>query len=181
MSSDQAAERIESLRDSLRQHNYNYYVLDSPTIPDAEYDRLMRELESLEAEWPELQSDDSPTRKVGAAPLSEFEEVQHEMPMLSLNNAMNREEFEAFEKRCRERLNTEQSIELACEPKLDGLAISLLYEQGSLVRAATRGDGQTGENVTENVRTRSPAGGRGLAPIQQATAKEDGSVTLPSC
>ncbi|MBM94916.1 MAG: DNA ligase (NAD(+)) LigA [Oceanospirillaceae bacterium] len=153
MSSDQAAERIESLRDSLRQHNYNYYVLDSPTIPDAEYDRLMRELESLEAEWPELQSDDSPTRKVGAAPLSEFEEVQHEMPMLSLNNAMNREEFEAFEKRCRERLNTEQSIELACEPKLDGLAISLLYEQGSLVRAATRGDGQTGENVTENVRT----------------------------
>lgn len=153
MSSDQAAERIESLRDSLRQHNYNYYVLDNPTIPDAEYDRLMRELESLEAEWPELQSDDSPTRKVGAAPLSEFEEVQHEMPMLSLNNAMNREEFEAFEKRCRERLNTEQSIELACEPKLDGLAISLLYEQGSLVRAATRGDGQTGENVTENVRT----------------------------
>ena len=153
MSSDQAAERIESLRDSLRQHNYNYYVLDNPTIPDAEYDRLMRELESLEAEWPELQSDDSPTRKVGVAPLSEFEEVQHEMPMLSLNNAMNREEFEAFEKRCRERLNTEQSIELACEPKLDGLAISLLYEQGSLVRAATRGDGQTGENVTENVRT----------------------------
>ena len=153
LNSDQVAERVESLRETLRQHNHNYYVLDNPTVPDAEYDRLMRELETLEAEWPELQSDDSPTRKVGTAPLSEFESVQHEMPMLSLNNAMNREEFEAFEKRCRERLNTEHVIELVCEPKLDGLAISLLYEHGSLIRAATRGDGQTGENVTENVRT----------------------------
>lgn len=151
--SAQVAERIEILRNTLRAHNHRYYVLDDPTVPDAEYDLLMRELEALESQWPELQTDDSPTRKVGAAPLSVFEEVRHELPMLSLNNAMTQEEFEAFDKRCRERLNTEQSIEFACEPKLDGLAISLLYEQGSLVRAATRGDGQTGENVTENVRT----------------------------
>lgn len=151
--SELAQQRIAALKETLQQHNHNYYALDNPIIPDAEYDRLMRELETLENEWPAFQSHDSPTLKVGAAPLSHFDEVQHEQLMLSLNNAMNRDEFEAFDKRCHERLETEQSIEYACEPKLDGLAISLLYEDGVLVRAATRGDGQTGENVTANVRT----------------------------
>lgn len=153
ITSEQAQQQIIELRDVLQQHNHNYYVLDAPVVPDAEYDRLMRTLEVLEQDWPEFQSDDSPTQKVGAPALEAFEEVQHEQPMLSLNNAMDRDEFEAFDKRCQERLNTTAAIEYACEPKLDGLAISLLYESGKLVRAATRGDGQTGENVTANVRT----------------------------
>lgn len=153
MTLEQAQQHITELRDILQQHNHHYYVSDTPVIPDAEYDRLMRELNALEEAWPALQSDDSPTQKVGAPALEAFDEVQHEQPMLSLNNAMDRDEFEAFDKRCLERLNTSTDIEYACEPKLDGLAISLLYEAGVLVRAATRGDGQTGENVTANVRT----------------------------
>lgn len=144
---------LAELKERINTHNYRYYALDEPSIPDAEYDRLMRELQAIEAEHPEWITPDSPTQKVGAAALTSFAEVEHEIPMLSLDNAMNADEFQAFYQRLQERLKTRDEIELVCEPKLDGLAVSLLYEQGVLVRAATRGDGQTGEDVTENVRT----------------------------
>lgn len=152
-SSDSAAEKIQSLRDQINTHNHKYYVLDQPSIPDAEYDRLMRELQALEKTTPALITPDSPTQRVGATPLAGFVEVQHERPMLSLDNAMNAAEFSAFYQRVQDRLKSEDAIEFACEPKLDGLAISLLYVNGVLERAATRGDGQTGEDVTQNVRT----------------------------
>lgn len=151
--SSATAERIAQLRDTINQHNYRYYVLDEPSVPDAEYDRLMRELQALENEHPQLITPDSPTQRVGASPLKAFTEVTHEMPMLSLDNAMNAEEFAAFYQRVQDRLKNDADIALACEPKLDGLAVSLLYEQGILVRGATRGDGQTGEDITQNVRT----------------------------
>ena len=148
-----AADRIDALREQINDHNYRYYALDEPAIPDAEYDKLMRELQQLEAANPELISSDSPTQRVGAAPLSGFDEVQHELPMLSLDNAMNEEEFRAFYQRVKDRLKISDDVELVFEPKLDGLAVSLLYENGQLVRAATRGDGSTGEDITTNVRT----------------------------
>lgn len=151
--SDSAAENIQSLRNHINEHNHKYYVLDEPSIPDAEYDRLMRELQALEDANPELITSDSPTQRVGGAPLAGFTEVQHERPMLSLDNAMNADEFAAFYQRVQDRLKTDEPLEFACEPKLDGLAISLLYVKGVLERAATRGDGQTGEDVTQNVRT----------------------------
>ncbi len=150
---NKVSQRIEQLRSEINLHNHRYYVLAEPSIPDAEYDRLLRELQQLEAEHPQLISADSPTQRVGATPLSQFVSVTHERPMLSLDNAMNAEEFAAFYQRLQERLKTSDSIALACEPKLDGLAVSILYEQGLLVRAATRGDGQTGEDITQNVRT----------------------------
>lgn len=145
-------QRAAALREQINYHNYRYYVLDNPEIPDAEYDRLLRELEALEAEYPDLVTPDSPTQRVGAAPLKAFSEVRHEVPMLSLSNAFSEEELQAFDRRARERLDLEQ-VTYAAEPKLDGLAISLLYEHGVLVRGATRGDGTTGEDVTQNVRT----------------------------
>ncbi len=148
-----AQQNVADLRAEINQHNYRYYVMDEPSIPDAEYDRLMRELQALEKEYPELITPDSPTQRVGAQPLKEFDQVVHELPMLSLDNAMNSEEFAAFYQRLQERLKASDDIELACEPKLDGLAVSLLYENGMLVRAATRGDGQAGEDITQNVRT----------------------------
>ncbi len=144
--------RIEALRTQLHHHNYSYYVLDAPEIPDAEYDRLLRELQDLEAQHPDLITPDSPTQRVGAEPLKEFAQVRHELPMLSLANAFDAAEMEAFDRRARERLEVAQ-IQYTAEPKLDGLAVSLLYEDGVLVRAATRGDGTTGEDVTQNVRT----------------------------
>ncbi len=140
------------LRDTLNEHNYYYYVLDDPRIPDSEYDRLLRELQALEAQYPELMRPDSPTQRVGAAPLSAFAEVVHSIPMLSLNNAFDDDEVHDFEKRVRERLGV-QEIEYVAEPKLDGLAASLRYEDGLLVKAATRGDGSRGEEVTQNVKT----------------------------
>jgi DNA ligase (NAD+) len=146
------AQRAELLREQIRHHNYRYYVLDDPEIPDAEYDRLLRQLQELEAQHPELVSEDSPTRRVGAQPLGEFGEVRHEVPMLSLDNAFDDEELGDFDRRARERLEVD-SIEYTAEPKLDGLAVSLLYEDGRLVRGATRGDGATGEDITQNVRT----------------------------
>ena len=152
-SQEAAQQRITELRAEINQHNHRYYVMDEPSIPDAEYDRLMRELQALETEYPELITADSPTQRVGAQPLKEFDQVVHEIQMLSLDNAMNAEEFAAFYQRLQERLKTADEVELACEPKLDGLAVSLLYESGLLVRAATRGDGQTGEDITQNVRT----------------------------
>jgi len=144
--------RVEALRKEIEHHNYLYYVLDQPEISDAEYDRLMRELQELEAKYPELVTPDSPTQRVGAAPRKEFGEVRHEVPMLSLNNAFSDEEAIEFDRRAREILGVE-IIDYAVEPKLDGLAVSLMYQHGRLVQGATRGDGYTGEDVTANVRT----------------------------
>lgn len=145
--------QLDNLRQQLRHHNYRYYVLDDPEIPDAEYDALFRELQTLEAAHPELITQDSPTQRVGAAPLAAFAEVKHALPMLSLGNVFSEEELRAFDKRIHDRLKSDTPIEFVAEPKLDGLAISLLYENGIFTRAATRGDGETGEDVTENVRT----------------------------
>jgi len=146
------AARVKALRAELDEHNYNYYVLDRPVITDADYDRLFRELEELEHEHPDLVSADSPTQRVGGAPLAEFAQVQHRTPMLSLANAFQDDEIAAFDKRVREALDAD-AIEYAAEPKFDGLAISLTYEGGNLVTAATRGDGYSGEDVTANLRT----------------------------
>lgn len=145
--------RLRHLRETLNRHNYLYYVLDAPEIPDSEYDKLFRELQALEAAHPELRTVDSPSQRVGAAPLKKFSEVSHRVPMLSLDNAFGDEEVRAFDARVRERLETDEPVEYAAEPKLDGLAIGLTYENGLLTRGATRGDGSLGEDVTPNVRT----------------------------
>ena len=137
----------------LTEYGHQYYVLDNPTVPDAEYDRLMRELIALEADHPELKTPASPSVRVGGQPLSAFSQVRHEIPMLSLDNVFSDEELQAFEQRMRDRLKRELNFTFCCEPKLDGLAVSLLYVDGQLVQAATRGDGTTGEEITENVRT----------------------------
>ena len=147
-----AHQRARELHQQLHEHNYRYYTKDDPLISDAGYDQLLRELQALETKYPELISADSPTRRVGAAPLKEFGEVRHEVRMLSLDNSFTDEELADFDRRVRERLG-EDEVEYAAEPKLDGLAVSLLYQDGQLLRAATRGDGETGEDVTENVRT----------------------------
>jgi len=144
---------VEDLSARLHHHNYQYYALDNPDIPDAEYDRLLRRLQELEAQYPEFIAPDSPTQRVGVAPLSAFEPAQHLLPMLSLENAFSDEEVVAFDRRVRERLNRNEPVRYVCEPKLDGVAISLVYRQGLLERGATRGDGRTGENITANVRT----------------------------
>lgn len=145
--------RLDQLKQQLNEYNYQYYVQDSPTVPDAEYDRAMRELIDIERQFPELKTDDSPSQKVGDVPLSAFTQVEHEVPMLSLDNAFDADELLAFEKRLKDRLKRELTIVYSCEPKLDGLAVSLLYENGVLVRGATRGDGRVGENITTNVKT----------------------------
>ncbi|MCS6787529.1 MAG: NAD-dependent DNA ligase LigA [Thiobacillaceae bacterium] len=151
---EQAQARLQALRAEIEYHNYRYYVLDDPVIPDAEFDRLMQELIALEAQWPELITPDSPSQRVGAPPAKEFREVRHAIPMLSLNNAFTDEDVIAFDRRVREGLGQpEVSVEYAAEPKFDGLAIALHYERGLLVFAATRGDGYSGEDVTANVRT----------------------------
>lgn len=147
------ASRIRTLRELLARHNHRYYVLADPEVPDAEYDRLMLELKALEAAHPELVTADSPTQRVGAAPLAEFGEVLHRVPMLSLDNAFTDDDVVAFDRRVRERLEAEGKIAYACEPKFDGLAVSVTYERGLLVRGATRGDGVRGEDVTQNLRT----------------------------
>ncbi len=147
------AEQIKQLRDQLNDWSYRYYVLDDPAVPDAEYDRLFRQLQALEGEHPDLISPDSPTQRVGDVPLEGFNEVRHAVPMLSLGNAFNDEELRDFDQRVRERLDVSGSIDYVAEPKLDGLAVSLVYENGELVRGATRGDGETGEDITANVRT----------------------------
>lgn len=145
--------RAGELRDLLTEHNYQYYVLDDPRVPDAEYDRLFRELQELEAQHPDLVTPDSPTRRVGAQGETTFEEVVHRIPMLSLDNAFSEDELKDFDRRVKDRLKTTDDIEYVCEPKLDGLAVSLHYESGILTRAATRGDGYTGEDITANIRT----------------------------
>ncbi|MBW7469651.1 NAD-dependent DNA ligase LigA [Marinobacter sp. M216] len=146
-------QRVEELRSLIEDHNYHYYVLDDPRIPDAEYDRLFRELQALETNYPGLASDDSPTRRVGSSVETSFDEVVHRIPMLSLDNAFSEEELRDFDRRVRERLGTDEDIQYVCEPKLDGLAVSLHYEYGALRTAATRGDGYAGEDITANIRT----------------------------
>lgn len=145
----QAAE----LRRQIEYHNYRYYILDDPEIPDADWDRLLAELKVLETNFPDLVTPDSPTQRVGAAPADEFAEVRHRVPMLSLDNAFSDDDLRAFDRRLRERLERDTEVDYSAEPKLDGLAISVTYENGVFVRAATRGDGTTGEDVTANVRT----------------------------
>lgn len=161
-----AAARAEDLRRQLEHHNYRYYVLDDPEVSDAEYDRLLNELKALEADNPDLITPDSPTQRVGATPVSELQEVAHTTPMLSLDNAFTDEDLISFDRRVRERLEDVQQIEYVAEPKLDGLAVSFRYEGGKLVRAATRGDGLKGEDVTHNIRTIKsvPTQLRGKAP-----------------
>ncbi|MGY5614699.1 NAD-dependent DNA ligase LigA [Vibrio brasiliensis] len=151
--SQQIQEKLNQLRESLHYHGVKYYVEDSPEIPDAEYDRLMHELMDIEAQHPDLVTLDSPSQRVGGAPLDGFDSVSHEIPMLSLDNAFDDGELDAFNKRMSDRLTGTQIDTFCCEPKLDGLAVSLLYVNGLFVQAATRGDGATGENITENVRT----------------------------
>jgi DNA ligase (NAD+) len=167
-------DRVDQLRTTITDHNHHYYVLDDPQVPDAEYDRLFRELQAREAEYPELATATSPTQRVGSAVETNFAQVIHRIPMLSLDNAFSADELRDFDRRVRERLNRgktagesstkehsteeggskeERTIEYVCEPKLDGLAVSLHYQNGELVRAATRGDGYTGEDITANIRT----------------------------
>ena len=145
--------RVHQLHQQINSYNHHYYVLDNPTVPDAEYDRLMRELIDIETGHPELKFIDSPSQKVGGEALKAFTQVTHQLPMLSLDNVFSAEEWQAFEKRIQDRLATKDKISFCAEPKLDGLAVSLRYENGILVQAATRGDGAVGENITENIRT----------------------------
>jgi DNA ligase (NAD+) len=149
---DSIEQQLTELRTTLRHHEYLYHVMDAPEIPDAEYDRLMRELRELEAQHPEYYAR-FPTQRVGAEPLGAFSQVRHEVPMLSLDNVFDEESFLAFNKRVQDRLKSSDTLSWCCELKLDGLAVSILYENGVLVRAATRGDGTTGEDITTNVRT----------------------------
>lgn len=177
------AERVQWLRAELERHSYQYYVLDAPTIPDAEYDALFSELQALETEHPDLLTDDSPTQRVGGAPLAAFDTVRHVVPMLSLNNGFDDEDVVNFDRRCAQGLGrtapaapaddlfsaaeaADNAVEYSCELKFDGLAMSLRYENGKLVQAATRGDGETGEDVTANIRTvkKIPLTLRGQAP-----------------
>jgi DNA ligase (NAD+) len=154
-SAKDAAVEIAALRDELNGHLYQYHVLDQPSISDAVYDELYNRLVALEAQHPEMVTPDSPTQRVGAKPLESFPEVSHRVPMLSLGNAFSDDDIIAFDKRCRTLLGepTDGDIEYACEPKFDGLAISLSYQHGVFVQGATRGDGAVGEDVTQNLRT----------------------------
>jgi DNA ligase (NAD+) len=176
------AKKIESLRDEIRYHNYRYHTLDDIEIPDAEFDRLMRELQRLEAEHPELVTSDSPTQRVGAEPSAALETVRHRVPMLSLDNVFSEEELQEFHKRVADKLEFEdgaKDLAYAAEPKLDGAAVSLLYEGGVLVRAATRGDGTTGEDITHNVRTIQSIPLRLLGAGYPKTLEVRGEVFMP--
>ena len=148
-------EQLTSLRNLIRHHEYRYYVLDAPEIPDSEYDKLIKQLQKIEQQYPNLITTDSPTQRVGGAPLAQFASIKHELPMLSLDNVFDDSSFIAFNKRVKDRLhlNENEQVEYCCELKLDGLAVSILYENGKFSKAATRGDGTTGEDITANVRT----------------------------
>ena len=146
-------ERVKELRQALHRHNYRYYILDDPEISDAEYDRMMQELMKLEADFPDLMSQDSPTLRVGALPLDKFETIEHSFPMLSLENGFNDQDIMEFDRRIKRNLNIDSDIVYTAEPKLDGVAVELVYENGRLITASTRGDGFYGELITSNVRT----------------------------
>ena len=174
--------KIESLRDEIRYHDYRYHTLDEIEIPDAEYDRLVRELRRLEAEHPELVTPDSPTQRVGAEPSTALATVQHRVPMLSLDNVFSEDGLREFHRRVATKLELEdeaESLRYAAEPKLDGAAVSLLYEGGVLVRAATRGDGTTGEDITHNVRTIESVPLRLIGKGYPATLEVRGEVFMP--
>ncbi|EGN74321.1 DNA ligase, NAD-dependent [Idiomarina sp. A28L] len=151
--SQEVIERLAKLRSRLDQFNHEYYVLDEPSVPDVEYDQLFRDVQAIEQQYPELHTSSSPTQRVGAPPSGAFKEVAHEVPMLSLDNAFDEESMQQFLRRVAERADVSDDLAWCAEPKLDGLAVSLLYENGLLVRGATRGDGYSGEDITENVRT----------------------------
>jgi DNA ligase (NAD+) len=153
MNHENAVRRAEELKAAILYHNRHYYQLDAPEITDSEYDDLMRELQALEMEFPSLAAPDSPTQRVGAPPLDKFAAVAHLTPMLSLANAFSAEEIREFDRRCRRFLGSDVTIRFIVEPKLDGLAVNLVYERGALVVGSTRGDGAVGENVTLNLRT----------------------------
>jgi len=153
MATDALKRKVERLREEIEYHNYRYYVLDQPEISDAQYDRMMRELEKLEEENPDLRSPNSPTQRVGAPPLEAFEIVRHTLPMLSLSNAFDENEARDFDKRIKRFLGSTDKIVYVAEPKLDGLAVELVYERGFLTIGSTRGDGVNGENITQNLRT----------------------------
>ena len=167
------------MRRLIEDYDYRYYVLDDPAVPDAEYDRLFRELEQIEMDHPALRDATSPTQRVGGAPLAAFAQIDHVVPMLSLGNAFETAEVEAFDRRVRERLETGESVVYLAEPKLDGLAISLRYEAGRLVHAATRGDGRTGEDVTRNVRTLRSVPMRLRVPQPPAVVEVRGEIFMP--
>jgi DNA ligase (NAD+) len=150
---DNPAEKISLLRESLNEHNHRYYVLNEPSILDAEYDQLFQSLLALERENPELVTPDSPTQRVGAAPLSSFQQIKHKIPMLSLDNLFSSEALADFVKKVTARFDDGADADFVAEPKFDGVAISLFYRDGQLEYAATRGDGETGEDVTQNIRT----------------------------
>ena len=152
-SNKQVIIEINRLRELIEEHNYRYYVLDDPSVSDAEYDRYFIQLKELEARHPEYITSDSPTQRVGAAPLKAYPIIQHSVPMLSLDNAFTEEDLVDFDQRVRERLNSTQAIEYCCEPKMDGLAVNIRYEHGTLTQAATRGDGAAGEDITANIKT----------------------------
>ena len=149
----QAARRAAELRELLDRYSYRYHALDDPEVPDAEYDRLMLELRGIEAKYPQLLTKDSPTQRIGAAPVAAFGAIRHRLAMLSLDNAFSEDEVRDFDRRIRERLENERSIRYSTEPKLDGLAISAMFENGVYVQGATRGDGETGEDITQNLKT----------------------------
>jgi len=153
MTEAQAKKRIEKLREEINFHNYRYYVLDNPVTSDAEYDRLMRELESLEKQLPHLKTPTSPTQRVGAPPLEKFEEVRHTIPMLSLANAFEAEEVKEFDGRVKRFLEMTRDIEYCAELKMDGVSVELIYEDGHFTTGSTRGDGFVGDNVTQNLKT----------------------------
>ncbi len=153
MADESIRRKVEGLRKKIEYHNYRYYVLDAPEIPDAEYDNLMRHLEDLEKQYPDLYDPNSPTQRVGAPPRDIFEPVAHRLPMLSLANAMDETEAREFDQRVKRFLSSQEAIEYVVEPKMDGVAVELVYERGTLVVGSTRGDGFTGEKVTENLRT----------------------------
>lgn len=173
------AARAAELRRLIAHHDYRYYVLDDPEIADVDYDRMFRELRDIEAAHPELRTDDSPTQRVGGEPVARFGTVKHLLPMLSLDNAFSRDELVAFDRRAAERLKRNEQLEYSAETKLDGTAISLLYEQGRLVRGATRGDGQTGEDVTHNVRTIESIPLRLIGRNQPSVLEVRGEVYMP--
>ena len=174
----QVVTEINDLRNELGEHNYRYHVLDAPVISDAGYDRMLRRLEALERDSPELVTPDSPTQRVGGAPLARFETVNHSVAMLSLNNAFSPEELSEFDRRCREGTGRETLV-YSAEPKLDGLAVSLVYEKGVLQRAATRGDGHHGEDVTLNARSIRSVPLRLLAPECPEVLEVRGEVYMP--
>ena len=161
------ASRIADLRTKLNDHNFRYYVLDDPVISDSQYDELLRELQSLEEAHAELITPDSPSQRVGASPLSAFGSITHRQPMLSLANAMNTDELVAFMDRIKKGLDTQQNVEMIAEPKLDGLGVELVYENGLFIHGSTRGDGFTGEDITQNLRT------IGAIPLSLRTEERD--------